>query len=47
MRYDAKAFLRERFARTVRGTVVRDWNNPPDIVIVVTPPAAGGADHAN
>ena len=44
MHYDAKQFLRDRFARIIRGTVVRDDTYPQTTVIVVSAPLprAGG-----
>lgn len=44
MHYDAKQFLRDRFARIIRGTVVRDDTQSTVTVIVVSAPLprAGG-----
>lgn len=45
MHYDAKQFLRDRFARIVRGTVVRDDAIPTQIIVTVIqvePPPTGG-----
>ena len=45
MHYDAKQFLRDRFARIIRGTVVRDDAIISQIIVTVIqaePPQTGG-----